>query len=169
MRKSISFLTLLIMIDACSIFKTAENISRLKYRILSASDYKIAGIPLNEKKSIKDFTALETLKMTSSLMKGTLPVTFLLNIEAKNPNDGKGGYPRTDLTLQSFPWRLFINGNETISGNILLPVSVPGKGETTIIPLNIEFDVAKNIKEKNIDDIIALARRIGGEQNLFRI
>jgi hypothetical protein len=93
-----------------------------------------------------------------------LPVTFTIYIEAKNPNDGTGGYPRTDLSIQSFPWRLFINDNETVTGNIGKPVFVPGKGESTIIPINVEYDIAKNVKEKNIDDIIALALQLGGIQ-----
>jgi hypothetical protein len=165
MRKSISaFLLFIFFVSGCGIFRTVENVSRLKYKILNASDYKVAGISIGDKKSIKDFKALEALKITSSIMKGTLPVTFNIFIEAKNPNDGSGGYPRTDLSIQSFPWRLFINDNETVTGNISEPVFVPGKGETTIIPINVEFDIAKNVKEKNIDDIISLALQLGGIQ-----
>ncbi len=165
MRRSINcILCMILLLSGCSIFQTAENISRLKFKILSASDYKIAGISVMEKKSLKDFSSVETLKITASAMKGKFPVTFVLKIQAKNPNDGKGGYPQTDLSIQSFPWRLFINDNETVTGNITQPVFIPGKGEETIIPLQIEFDVAKNIKEKNIDDIISLALRLGGIQ-----
>jgi hypothetical protein len=164
-QRSISaFLLLVIFVSGCSIFRTIENVSRLKYKIQNASDYKVAGISVGDKKSIKDFKALEALKITSSVVKGTLPVTFTVYIEAKNPNDGTGGYPRTDLSIESFPWRLFINDNETVTGNIGEPVFVPGKGESTIIPINIEFDIVKNVKEKNIDDIIALALQLGGIQ-----
>jgi hypothetical protein len=164
LRSISAFLLLVIFVSGCSIFRTIENVSRLKYKIQNASDYKIAGISIGDKKSIKDFKALEALKITSSVMKGTLTVTFTVYIEAKNPNDGTGGYPRTDLSIQSFPWRLFINDNETVTGNIGEPVFVPGKGESTIIPINVEFDIAKNVKEKNIDDIIALTLQLGGIQ-----
>jgi len=152
------------ILTGCSIFQTVENISRLKYKIHSANEYKIAGINVKDKKSLKDFSSLEVLKITASAMKGTLPITFNLNVEAKNPNDGSGGYPATDLTIQSFPWRLLINDQETITGNIEHPITVPGKGEATIISLKVEFDLAKNFKEKNIDDIIDLALQIAGIQ-----
>jgi len=139
-----------------------ENISRLKYKIHSALDYKILGIDVKGKKSIKDFNSIEMLKLTSGLLKGTLPLTFTLNIEAKNPNDGSGGYPRTDLTLESFPYKLFVNEKEIITGNISQPLNVPGIGESTLIKLNIEFDLAKSVKEKSLDDVLSLLLNLGG-------
>jgi len=164
LRLSKILLPVIIFIAGCSVFKTIENVSRLKYKIQSAAEYKVAGINVGDKKSLKDFKSLEALKITASAIKGTLPVTFTLFIEAKNPNDGSGGYPSTDISIQSFPWRLFINDNETITGNIGQPVFVPGKGESTVIPIMIEFDIMKNIKEKNVDDIIELALQLGGIQ-----
>lgn len=165
MRKLINVsIIILIFLSGCGVFQTFENVSRLKYKIQSAVDYKVAGIFVGDKKSLKDFKPVDALKLTASAVKGSIPITFTLYIEAKNPNDGSGGYPRTDLTIQSFPWRLFINDNETISGDIGNPVFVPGKGESTLIPINIEFDLMKNVKEKNIDDILALALQLGGIQ-----
>jgi len=151
-----------IFIAGCGILKTLDNISRLKYKIHSSGNFKLVGINIDNKKSINDFTPVEILKITSSLIKGNLPITFSINVEAKNPNDGQGGYPRTDLTIESFPWQLFINEKEIVAGNIGEPLIVPGKGETTLIPLTVEFDLAKNIKEKNIDDIANLVQLLGG-------
>jgi len=161
-RRLISLLIIFSFLSGCSILKTMENISRLKYKIHSALDYKILGIDVKGKKSIKDFNSIEMLKLTSGLLKGTLPLTFTLNIEAKNPNDGSGGYPRTDLTLESFPYKLFVNEKEIITGNISQPLNVPGIGESTLIKLNIEFDLAKSVKEKSLDDVLSLLLNLGG-------
>lgn len=149
---------------SCSVYQTISNISRLKYKIYSATDYKIIGITIADKKSLKDFHSIELLKITSGFIKGNLPLTFLLNIEAKNPNDGNGGFARTDLNIESFPWRLFLNEKEIIQGNITEPVFVPGKGESVIIPIKIEFNVAKSFKEKSMDDILLLLLQVGGVQ-----
>jgi len=155
-------LIIVLFIAGCGILKTMDNISRLKYKIHSADNYQLLGINLKNKKSINDFTPVEVLKITSSLIKGNLPITFTIKIEARNPNDGQGGFPRTDLTIESFPWQLYINDKEIVAGNIDEAVFVPGKGETTIIPLTVEFDIVKNIKEKNIDDIVNFIQLIGG-------
>ena len=163
MRKLISsVVTILVIATACSVINTLQNVSRLKYKIGSVNNYKVAGVTVENKTKLKDFSTMETLKISGALLKGSLPVTFQLNIEAVNPNDGTGGKPRTDLTIESFPWRLFINDKETITGNISQPISVPGVGESTVIPIEISFDIAKNFKEKNMDDILSFALNLSG-------
>lgn len=162
LHRIILVVALLSIFSGCSVIQTFSNVARLKYKIHSAKDYQLAGIELGNKKSLKDFNSLEILKLSAGLVRGNLPLTFLINIEANNPNDGSGGYPRSDLNITSFPWRLYLNDKETVKGNITNPVFVPGKGETVIIPIQIEFDVAKSFKEKSLDDILALLLQVGG-------
>lgn len=150
--------------SSCSVYQTISNISRLKYKIYSATDYKLIGITIADKKSLKDFHSIELLKITSGFVRGNLPLTFLLNVEAKNPNDGYGGFAKTDLNIASFPWRLYLNEKEIVQGNIDQPVFVPGMGESVLIPIKIEFDIAKSFKEKSMDDIILLLLQAGGAQ-----
>lgn len=159
---SILIIALFSIFTGCSVYQTISNISRLKYKIYSATDYKVVGITIADKKSLKDFNSIELLKITAGLVKGNLPLTFLLNVEAKNPNDGNGGFARTDLNIASFPWRLYLNEKEIMQGNIDKPVFVPGKGEAIIIPIKIEFDIAKSFKEKSMDDILLLLLQVGG-------
>ncbi|MFA5806223.1 MAG: hypothetical protein WC879_16425 [Melioribacteraceae bacterium] len=158
----ILILALFSIFSSCSVYQTISNISRLKYKIYSATDYKIIGITIADKKSLKDFHSIELFKITTGLVRGNLPLTFLLNVEAQNPNDGNGGFARTDLTIASFPWRLYLNEKEIVRGSIAEPVFVPGKGESVIIPIKIEFDVAKAFKEKSVDDILLLLLQVGG-------
>ena len=162
MRKIFLIIIALSVISGCSVYQTISNVSRLKYRIQSATDYRLQGVTIADKRSLKDFTPVELLRLTAGLAKGTLLLTFKLNIEAQNPNDGTGGYSRTDLHLVSFPWRLLINDKETVKGNITDRVFVPGKGETVIIPIEIEFDAAKSFKDKNLDDLLLIILQIGG-------
>lgn len=163
MRRNILFsIAALILITSCSVLQTFENISRLKYKIHSTSDYRISGISPSNKKSLKDFSALEVLKLTSAVTKGSMPLVFTLNIEAKNPNDGTSGGTRTDLSITSLPWKLFVNDNQVITGNISEPIFVPGKGESVFIPIQIEFDILKSLKEKSLDDVFNLLLNVGG-------
>jgi LEA14-like dessication related protein len=164
--KVIKFFAIIIImtlfIYGCSVIQTFSNITRLKYKIGSATNYQVAGVDVKNKKSVKDFNAMEVLKLSSSLLRGSLPLTFVLNIEAKNPNDGSGGYPASDISISSFPWRLFVNEKEVVNGELREPVIVPGKGEATIIPLQIQFDLAKTFKEKSLDDLLDLVLKAAG-------
>jgi hypothetical protein len=156
------FVLSVIIIAGCAVLNTFQNIARLKYRIQSTENYRVNGVQVDNKRSIKDFSPVEMLKLTSGIVRGSLPATFTINVEAVNPNDGKGGNPRTDLRIVNFPWRLFLNDKEIVDGNISSPVYVPGKGESVIIPIQVQTDIIKLVKEKSIEDIIALLQKLGG-------
>jgi hypothetical protein len=109
----------------CSVYESITNISRLQFKVGSVNGFQISGINFSGKSKLNDFSAIDLLKLSASFANGTLPASFILNVEAKNPNDGTGGYKRTDATLQNFKWRLFLDDKETISGDLDQPVTVP--------------------------------------------
>lgn len=170
MRKFIALsLLIAIFFSSCSVVKQLTNISRLQFRLNSVSDFTINGINISNKTSIRDFNVFDSAQLLNSIAKGSLPVSFNLNIEAKNPNDG-GGYPRQDLDIIDFKWRLIIDDVETLSGNIARPISVPGTGETTIFPITVQLDLYKFFSDRGFDNLVNLALAIGGKnQNLSRI
>ncbi len=163
------FLLLLILFAlsniSCSVYDTFVNISRLKFKLGNVNGFQVNGIPISNKSKLSDFTLSEGLKLTSAFAQGKLPVSFTLNVEAKNPNDGTGGTKQSTATLKSFPWRLLINDKETISGNIGAPVVVPGTGQTSILPLQMNFDLLTFFKDKSYNDIINLVLALGGKSS----
>ncbi len=149
---------------SCGVYNSLMNISRLKFKLDSVSNFKLSGIPVNNKSSLKDFNALDLVKLSSQITSGSLPVTFILNVDAKNPNGNSTGNP-ADITLEKFPWKLFIDNKETISGNILKPVKVPAAGGTSVIPLNVNFDLVKVFGNLGIEKIINMALKLGGQKS----
>lgn len=167
MKKFILFTFLLTMIISgiqCSVYETLTNISRLKFKVGTVNGFQISGVSISGKSKIGDFNAIDLLKLTSGFVQGSLPASFVLNVEAKNPNDGTGGYKRTDATLQNFKWRLFLDDKETIAGELDQPVNVPGTGDVTMIPLRINVDLMKFFKDKGYESIINLALALGGNK-----
>jgi len=157
-------IALLLTTSSCSMYETMVNLSRLKFKLGDVVNFTVGGINITNKRSVSDFSSVEVLKLTSALTSGKLPASFILNVEAKNPNDGSGGYPKTDATLKEFPWRLEIDEVETISGNIGAPVSVPGTGEITNIPLTMNIDLIEFFGNKGYDNLLNLALDLGGQQ-----
>lgn len=155
---------LLFLTSSCSVYETIVNLSRLKFKLGAVNNFTVSGINISGKKSLQDFNPLEVVNLTSVIASGKLPASFTLNVEAKNPNDGTGGYPKTDATLKAFPWRLEIDNVETISGNIGSPVTVPGTGEVTNIPLTMNIDLIEFFGNKGFDNLINLALTLGGQQ-----
>jgi len=156
--------TLLFVTSSCSVYETMVNISRLKFKLGAVNNFTVSGINISNKSSLQDFNAMELLNLTQVIATGKLPASFTLNVEAKNPNDGTGGYPKTDATLKAFPWRLEIDNVETISGNIGTPVSVPGTGQITNIPLTMNVDLIEFFGNKGYENLLNLALALGGQQ-----
>lgn len=167
MKKTI-ILSLLIVISLigiqCSVYQTMVNLSRLQFKLGDVNGFSLMNIPISNKTSISDFTALDVINITSSVSQGKFPVSFVLNVDAKNPNDGSGGYSRTDATLKDFAWTLELDGKKTISGRLDNPVSVPGTGDVTVIPLRIDIDLKEFFAERGYESLINLALALGGAQ-----
>ncbi len=147
----------------CSILKTITNLSRLQFKLGNVSGFKVNNIDISNKSSLSDLSPAEMMSLSSIITQGKFPVSFVLNVDAKNPNDGTGGYARTDATLKGFRWRLFIENKETISGDLDSPVVVPGTGEVSNIPLRIELDLLQFFKSEGLQNIANLVLAIGGK------
>jgi hypothetical protein len=155
-------LFLLALIIGCGVYDTMVNISRLKFKLESVNDFKVAGIGINKKSKLEDFNTMDVLKLTQRLANNELPVSFRLNVEAKNPNSEGGMLSDPSIKIKSFPWTLYIEDKETINGNIDSPLVVPGKGESRIIGLNVEFNFLKFIRDKNLEKVANIILNIGG-------
>ncbi|MBI9070002.1 MAG: hypothetical protein JEY94_00290 [Melioribacteraceae bacterium] len=166
MKKSILIIFLSIaFISGCSIVKTLTNVSRLKFKVDKIKDFNISGININNKSKITDLNITDAFTLTKAVSKGNLRADFVLNIEAKNPNDGTGGHKATDIKLKSFPFTLYIDDVETVSGDISEPITVPGVGENQIISLNIGLDLIQFFKDKGYKGLMNLALKLGGKNS----
>lgn len=164
MRKIFLLISVIFLITSCSVYQTIVNLSRLQFKLGKVDNFQLGGIDISGKSKLEDFNFQDLLKLTKAFSSGSLPASFILNVEAKNPNDGTGGYKKTDASIKSFPWRLLINDKETVSGNIGQPVLVPGTGEITQIPLTISVDLIGLFKDKGYEELINLALTLGGKK-----
>jgi hypothetical protein len=162
LKKIFLIIGIITFVYSCSVYETFVNLSRLQFKLGTVNNFNLNGIDLSNKSKLNDFNLQDILNISSMFSSGKFPVSFTLNVDAKNPNDGTGGYKATDATIQSFPWRLMIDDKVTVSGNIDKPVSVPGTGDVTEIPIVIQLDLAELFKDKGYESLINLALTLGG-------
>ena len=146
------------------IARTLTNLKRLQFRLEGVDDFSLAGIRIGQKSQLRDFTIADGIQLLAAFRGKRLPTRFLLNVEARNPNDGSGGSTKTVSTLTRFDWRLLIDDQPTISGGIERPLEIPGTGQSTIIPLRMELDLYKFFGEHGYDDLLDLALALGGKR-----
>ncbi|HEX2868476.1 MAG TPA: hypothetical protein VHO03_15645 [Ignavibacteriales bacterium] len=158
-------LGLFLSFSSCSVIQTFQNIARLKFKLDSINGIQLNGIPVSGKTRLQDFSAADLLSITSAVTSKKLPVSFVLNVDAQNPNNGTGGNPKTDVQLTKFPWKLLIDDKETVTGDISSPVSVPGAGQTVVFPLKIQMDLFKFFNDRDYQGLINLVLKLNGQQS----
>ncbi len=156
----------IISITGCNTLKQIQNsmnnLKRCEFKLKDVDNFRVNGISLSNKKSIKDFSITDGLKLTNAFAKKSFPTEFILNVEAKNPNDGTGGTRQSSATLTSFDWTLYIDDVPTVSGNIAKPITIPGTGQSSIIPLAIGLDLYEFFGKQGYDRVLNLALALGG-------
>ncbi len=157
---------LLSMIISCSalkdISKMATNLQKCQFKLENVAAFKLAGIEIGSKSSLKDFNLLDGAKLLQTFNKKQIPVGFTLNVAALNPNDGSSGTSKSSVTLQKLDWNLVIDGVKTIAGVVNQPIELPGSNQKTIIPLEMNLDLYEFFGNKGYESLINTALAIGG-------
>ncbi|MGA2298793.1 MAG: hypothetical protein ABSG15_14695 [FCB group bacterium] len=165
---AVVFLTvsMLVAYQSCKtltqITNSLTNLKRCQFMLQNVNGFRLAGVDLSNKRSISDFSISDAFKLTSAFATKQLPAQFVLNVAAKNPNDGKGGSPQTNATLTGLDWRLLIDDVQTVSGEIDHNIEIPGTGQTSIIPLTVNLDLYQFFGQQGYDKILNLALALGG-------
>jgi len=139
------------------------NLQRLKFKIGNVHGFRLLGIDIGGKSKLGDFGAADVLKLGRSYAAKKLPVEFVVDLLAVNPNDGTGGTTKTTSTLTGLESRLLIDGQPTVMGNIDQPIEIPGTGQESVIPIRLSLDLLEFFANKSYADLIDLALAIGGK------
>jgi hypothetical protein len=165
-RLSIILFTSIFVFTSCSALRDIQNamtnLARCKFKLESVDNFALSGIRLSDKRSLSDFSVTDGVRLAAAFARDEFPASFTLNVAAVNPNDGTGGTSQTSATLTSFAWTLIIDNTFTINGDITDPITIPGTGQKTIIPLGMNLDLAKFFKERGYDSVVNLALALGG-------
>lgn len=138
------------------------NLQRLKFKLSGVHDFMLLGIDVGGKTRIGDFSALDAAKLVQSYASKKLPVEFVVDVLAVNPNDGTGGTRQTVSTLTGLECRLLIDGQPTVTGNIDQPIEIPGTGQESVVPIRLSLDLLEFFAGKRYEDVLGLALAIGG-------
>ncbi len=146
----------------CSLIQTFINLTRVKFKLQGVENIYVANVSVMNKTRLSDFSAIDILQLSASVLKGTLPVTFVLNVNAVNPNQATAKSSAPSATITSFPWRLVVDSKEVLRGNISQPITIPGNGQQANIPIAIGFDLMKTFKDKSYEGLVDLVLRATG-------
>ncbi len=166
MKKIILMLSLIFLVSGCGVIQTSANFKKLQFKIDSVNELKLGGIDISNITGLEQFTAPQVAALYKVVYDQKVPLSFTLNVSAKNLNDGSEGVTKADVTLKSMPFTLYIDEIEYLTANIKQPVVVPDKGEETIIPIKVDLDLWEWLKGNNFNNTIKPIIDLGGVERI---
>ncbi len=133
----------------------AVNLLNCEFRIRSVSDIMVAGVDVDRITKLKDLTWSDAQKLMVALTKPSMPLTFQLDIDAKNPNVTTAGLTNLDYIV-------FIDDIQMTSGSFNQPISIPPNNGTAIIPIKMTVDLKQVLQGKSSDAILNFAMNLSG-------
>ena len=164
----LSILSLVLAIGGCAtlndLTKSLSSLSNLEFKISSLDNMSVAGVPLSKVNNLSSLSIADGISLANAFGRKSLPTRFVLNVDARNPNNGSGTKSSVPVTLNGLDWQLLIDGKRTISGDLARPIDIPGTSSNTNIPLAVELDLYQFFAERGYDGMINLALALGGVQ-----
>ena len=157
-----------LLVAGCAQIRDITNalsqLSNLQFKLGSVNNFRLAGVELNKVSDPKRLSISDGLSLTQAFARKSLPASFTLNVEARNPNTGMSGTRKSSVTLSGLDWRLLIDNVPTVTGNIERPIDIPGSQQASIVPLGVGVDLYEFFGSRGYDGLLSLAMSLGGVQ-----
>jgi hypothetical protein len=156
----------LFMIGGCQSLKDAaaalNAFKQLQFKLGAVNNFRLAGVDISRVQTPSNLTLSDGAKLLGAFNNREIPVSFRLNVEAKNPNTGGESTGGADLFFKRMEFRLYVDGKETIEGTVNQRIRVPATGATEIIPVDLSLDLMEFFGNRGYEDLLNLAFAIGG-------
>jgi hypothetical protein len=164
--KKVFFVIILIFLFSCvrlsDVARQFAELQNIEFRLASIKDVRVGGINIDRKRKVEDFSVLEGLTLAKVFAGGTVPIDFILIVEAKNPNYDRQKNLGVSARILSFGFDLFVDDVRVAAGNITNPIELPHKGRPVDIPIKISFDMLEMFGGESYKKLAKLGLNISG-------
>lgn len=146
----------LLFIHGCSVYDQAseiKNFARCEFRLESVDHMKLGGVNI-QGKQVSDLGIMDYAKITSAIASGSLPLTFDLNVQSKNPNTGMAA-------MNKLEWVLFIDEIEMTRGILNERIAIPALGIVNF-PVSMNIELMEALSGKSGEALINFAFNLSG-------
>lgn len=163
MRKGFFILTFFaaFILNSCDVLDQASQVlmlSKCQFKLSTLTNTKLAGVNIQNIDSYKELGVLDVAKVGAAYAAGSLPLSFTLNVDIKNPNQKAAGMSKLD-------WILLIDDVERLSGVTEERLTIPANGGIATLPMNLKLDLMKVVEAKNIESLANFAMNLAGAGN----
>lgn len=164
--KFILFSLIVLTAAACGISNSLGDFSKPKFRLSSAANVKLAEVDINNKSNFDDLSDEEVEYLYKVVYDEKIPLSFDLYVTVTNPNTGKENTPPANITLKSFPYKLYIEEKETVSGNVTDAVIITSSENQKEFLIKINVDLWEFYKGNNFNNTVDPVLQYGGNAGI---
>jgi len=154
----ICVLSILLSVLSCTYLKELTTLKDCEFRMGTLENPVLAGVDISGIFNLKDFSIEQTGKITKSILLGTLPLSFILNVEVKNPN-------QKNASLNRLEYLAFIDTVKIASGAMEEHVVIPSGGGIATIPVKVETDILDLVKKESVNTLLNYALNLADDGN----
>jgi len=160
-KRLISLFVVALILSSCNVVKQVEQMGMLAkcdFRLKTIENTNLAGVNIQHIQKMTDLNLMDAGRISAAMMGKELPLTFILNVEARNPN-------ASPASMQRIDWILLIDDIEMANGTNTQQVMVPANQGTALIPLQISTDLKKSLTGKSGTAILNFGFNLAGAGN----
>lgn len=161
MKRLLVLFAITLILSSCDVVKQIEQMGMLTkcdFRLKTVENTNLAGVNIQRVQKLGDLNFIDAARISAAMTGKELPLTFTLNVEARNPN-------ATPASMQRIDWILLIDDIEMANGTNTQQVMIPANQGTIIIPLQISSDLKKSLTGKSGNAILNFAFNLAGAGN----
>jgi hypothetical protein len=133
----------------------AVNLTNCDFRVISVENVDLAGVNVQNVNNLSQLNWTDAQKLMKAAASGTFPLNFQLNLEGRNPNTVSAGLNRLE-------YQLFIDEIQMTTGILNQSFTIPPTNGTTVIPINMNFDLKQVLSGKSIEAIVNFGLNLAG-------
>ena len=130
------------------------NFANCTFDFNSLNQIQMLGIDLSKGMTQENLNITQGLALVNAISNRTLPVSFNVNLDVKNPNSIAASMAKMDYIIS-------LNGKEVVSTTLNQSVSVPANS-TNIVSIPIRTDLFQLFSGESADAIVNLAFKLAG-------
>lgn len=156
-KRIILILLVALGLSSCDIFlqmAQMANFANCSFDFDSVNSVQMLGVDLHKGMSKNDLNVRQMLSLTNAVMKKTLPVTFNINLDVKNPNS-------SDASMTKMDYILTLNEKQVISTTMNNSIRVPANS-SNIVTIPVTTDLFQLFSGESADAILNLAFKLAG-------
>ncbi len=132
--------------SSCKTLSELKAFSKCEFHYKSVDEVRVAGIDVQYKKSLKDFTIIDAAKLIKAVAESQYILSLRVNLDVRNPN-------AVNAALSGGEWILFIDGREMLRGMVTQRVEVTANNGTAVLPMVMQVDLKKIFAKESAESI----------------